>query len=52
MNMKRIIPIMAFAALPITSTAQGQLKSGIDLANLDQTAKPETISTGSHVADG
>lgn len=38
--MKRIIPIMAFAALPITSTAQGQLKSGIDLANLDQTAKP------------
>jgi len=40
MNMKRIIPIMAFATLPIVGSAQSQLKSGIDLNNLDRTANP------------
>lgn len=40
MKMKRIIPIVAFASLSMTSVAQGQLKSGIDLVNLDRNVNP------------
>lgn len=40
MNMKSIIPIMAFAAMPLMGVAQSSLQSGIDLTNLDQSVKP------------
>lgn len=39
MNMKSILPIVAFAAVAATSSAQ-QFSSGINLSNLDQTVKP------------
>ena len=35
-----IIPIMAIASMPFQGIAQEQLKSGIKLENLDQTANP------------
>ena len=38
--MKSIIPIMAFAAMPLMGVAQSSLQSGIDLTNLDQSVKP------------
>lgn len=38
--MRNIIPIMAIVSLPIGGIAQNQLKSGINLDNLDQTANP------------
>lgn len=38
--MKRIIPIVAIASMSISTMAQGQLKSGIDLENLNQSVKP------------
>ena len=40
MNMKSIIPMMAFAAMPLMGVAQSSLQSGIDLTNLDQSVKP------------
>lgn len=40
MKMKRIIPIVAIASMSISTMAQGQLKSGIDLENLNQSVKP------------
>lgn len=40
MKVKNIIPMMAFAAIPFAGMAQNQLKSGIDLTNLDTTVKP------------
>lgn len=40
MKMKKILPMMMMiAATPITGMAQGQLKSGINLADLNQTVK-------------
>ncbi len=38
--MKRLFPIMAFASMSVIGMAQGQLKSGINLANLNQTVNP------------
>lgn len=40
MKLKKLIPMMAFASMTVTGMAQGQLKSGIDLTNLDQTVRP------------
>ncbi len=40
MNMKSIIPMMAFAAMPLMGAAQSAFHSGIDLTNLDQSVKP------------
>jgi putative endopeptidase len=40
MKMKQLIPIIAFAAMPVMGMAQSQLKSGIDLTDLDQSVKP------------
>ncbi|NPD93164.1 M13 family metallopeptidase [Xylanibacter muris] len=40
MRMKRLFPIMAFASMSVIGMAQGQLKSGINLANLNQTVNP------------
>lgn len=40
MKMRRIIPIMAIASMSVTSMAQGQMKSGIDLVNLNKTVNP------------
>lgn len=40
MKMKRIIPIVAFASMSMMAMGQEQLKSGIDLTNLDQTVRP------------
>ncbi len=40
MNMKSIIPMMAFAAMPLTGAAQSPYHSGIDMTNLDQSVKP------------
>lgn len=42
MKMKQIIPIMAFAFIPVLGMAQGQLQSGINLENLDKSIKPGT----------
>ena len=39
MNMKSILPIVAFATMSTTSSAQ-QFNTGINMSNLDQTAKP------------
>lgn len=38
--MKHIIPVVLFAAAPFAAGAQAQLKSGIDLTNLDTSVKP------------
>lgn len=40
MKMKHLIPAMFFASVPLISGAQTQLKSGIDLTNLDNSIKP------------
>jgi len=40
MNMKTIIPAVALAAMPLSMSAQEQLKTGIVLSNLDQTVSP------------
>lgn len=40
MKMKHIIPVVLFAAAPMVSGAQAQLKSGIDLTNLDNSVRP------------
>lgn len=40
MKMKRIIPIVAVASMYMTAMAQGELKSGIELANLDKSINP------------
>lgn len=37
---KRLFPIMAFASMSVIGMAQNQLKSGINLANLNQTVNP------------
>lgn len=38
--MKHIIPVVLFAAAPMMAGAQAQLKSGIDLTNLDNSVRP------------
>ena len=38
--MKRIIPMVAFASISLSAMAQG-LRSGIDLANLDNSVRPQ-----------
>ena len=40
MKLKSLISMMAFASLSLTGMAQGQLKSGLDLTDLDQTVRP------------
>lgn len=40
MKIRKMIPIMAIASMSMTVMAQGQLKSGIELANLDQKVNP------------
>ena len=40
MKMKHIIPVVLFAAAPMVAGAQVQLKSGIDLTNLDNSVRP------------
>ena len=42
MKMKHFISVVLFAATPVAIDAQGQMKSGIDLANLDNSVRPET----------
>ena len=40
MKLKTIATTMALTAMSLTAVAQGQLRSGIDLGNLDRSAKP------------
>ena len=40
MKMKHIIPVVLFASASLTAGAQTQLKSGIDLTNLDNSVRP------------
>ncbi len=40
MKMRNIIPVVLFAAAPMIAGAQTQLKSGIDLTNLDNSVRP------------
>ena len=40
MKMKNIIPIVLFASAPLAVCAQSELKSGIDLTNLDNSVRP------------
>ena len=40
MKMKHIIPVVLFASASLTVGAQTQLKSGIDLTNLDNSVRP------------
>lgn len=40
MKVKRIIPLLMIATTPLAGMAQGQLKSGIDLSDLDTSARP------------
>lgn len=40
MKMKHLIPAVLFASASLTAGAQTQLKSGIDLANLDNSVRP------------
>ena len=40
MKVRHIIPVVLFAAAPFAAGAQAQLKSGIDLTNLDTSVKP------------
>ncbi len=41
MKMKHIIPMMLFASAPMASGAQTELKSGINLENLDNSVRPQ-----------
>ncbi len=41
MDMKRLFPAVAFASMAIAAVGQTQLKSGIDLVNLDKTVSPK-----------
>lgn len=42
MKIKRIIPVVAFASISLTAMAQTpELKSGIDLTNLDNSVRPQ-----------
>lgn len=44
MKIKKIIPMVAFASMSLSAMAQGQsqeLRSGIDLANLDNSVRPQ-----------
>ncbi len=41
MDMKRLIPAVAFASMTIAAVGQSQLKSGIDLTNLDKSVSPK-----------
>lgn len=41
MDMKRLFSAVAFASMAIAAVGQSQLKSGIDLANLDKTVSPK-----------
>lgn len=54
MKVKHIIPIVLFASAPMVASAQTQLKSGIDLANLDNSVRPaeQITSTNMLVAVG
>ena len=38
--MKKIIPIIALASMPLTGMAQDPLKSGLNMADLDMSVKP------------
>lgn len=40
MKMKHIIPAVLFASAPLVAGAQTQLKSGIDISNLDTSVRP------------
>ena len=40
MKLKRLIPMVAFASMSIAALGQGELKSGIDLTNLDRSVSP------------
>lgn len=40
MKMKHIIPMVLFASATMTVDAQAQLKSGIDMSNLDTSVRP------------
>ena len=40
MKVRHIIPVVLFAAAPFAAGAQAQLKSGIDLTNLDNSVRP------------
>lgn len=40
MKMKHIIPMVLFASVTMTVDAQAQLKSGIDMSNLDTSVRP------------
>ena len=40
MKVRHFIPVVLFAAAPFAAGAQAQLKSGIDLTNLDTSVKP------------
>lgn len=40
MKMKNLIPMMAFAAMPMAAMAQSSNRSGVDLSNLDTSVKP------------
>lgn len=40
MNMKKIIPIIALASMPLAGMAQDPLKSGLNMADLDMSVKP------------
>ncbi len=42
MKIKQILPVVAFASMSIATMAQEQLKSGIDLSNLNREANPAT----------
>ena len=40
MKIKRLIPVVAFASMSMVALGQGELKSGIDLTNLNQSVSP------------
>ena len=40
MKMTKLVPVLFFASMAMGVSAQGQLKSGIELRNLDQSVKP------------
>jgi len=40
MKIKRLIPVVAFASMSMMALGQGELKSGIDLTNLNQSVSP------------
>ncbi len=41
MDMKRLFPAVAFASMAIAAVGQSQLKSGIDIENLDKSVSPK-----------